>query len=84
MEEDPDAVLTHEEQARVAQMAAHIEERAVRGGPWPARLGPVGPERRVFEALRRKAIAAGWDAEFEEDDTLVITVLGHLSGPNGG
>jgi hypothetical protein len=80
---DPDDLLSNEERARVAQIAALIEERAERGGPWPARLGPVGRERRVFAAVRRKALAAGWDAELSSDDMLVVTVHGQLSGHNG-
>jgi hypothetical protein len=38
----------------------------------------------VFEVVARNARAAGWDADFTDEDTLVITVRGHLSGPNGG
>ncbi len=76
--------LTDEEMLRVAQLEALIAERAERGGPWPAVLGPVGRDRRVFEVVARNARAAGWDADFTDEDTLVITVRGHLSGPNGG
>jgi hypothetical protein len=77
-------VLTDEEQARVAAIETEIEERAERGGPWPAVLGPVSGDPNVFAAVLRDARAAGWDAEFTARDWLVITVRGHLSGSNGG
>jgi hypothetical protein len=75
--------LTDEEQARVAEIEAQIEARAEHGGPWPVVLGPVAPERRVYEAVLRSARAAGWDAEFTGDDTLVIALSGHRRGSNG-
>jgi hypothetical protein len=77
-------VLTDGEQARVAAIEVLIEERAERGGPWPAVLGPVSGDLNVFTTVLRHARAAGWDAEFTAHDRLVITVRGHLSGSNGG
>jgi hypothetical protein len=75
--------LTDEEIARVAQIEELIAERAERGGPWPAVLGPVSGDPDVFAAVLRDARAAGWDAAFADNDQLVITVHAHLGGPNG-
>jgi hypothetical protein len=45
-------VLTEEELARVAAIEALIEERAERGGPWPAVLGPVSAADRTGRSPR--------------------------------
>jgi hypothetical protein len=76
-------VLTEEELARVAAIEALIEERAERGGPWPVVLGPVAADRHVYETVLRRARAAGWEAEFMADDSLVITLPGQRRGSNG-
>jgi hypothetical protein len=67
-----DFPLTDEEKESVARKIANIEARATAGGPWPAIMGPVHLERRVFEAVLKELLDAGWNAGFSSQGMLVI------------
>jgi hypothetical protein len=67
-----DFPLTDEEKASVKAKTEMLEKRAENGGPWPALMGPIHAERRVFDAILKDLLDSGWNAEFSHEGMLVI------------